>query len=128
MTKGKILLIEDEPSVQFMMKEMLEFLGFEVKAASLAMEAINLAAKERFDYYLVDIVMPDLDGIEAVERMTLVDIPQKVVIISANLNGVYVQKARNLGIEKFVAKPVKMYDLKRVFKEKDEENDLRLYK
>ena len=125
MCKKKILLIEDEPNVQYMMKEMLEFLGCDVTPASLAQEAVAYAEKQRFDFYFVDIVMPDMDGLEAVERMLLVDIPEKVVIISANLNTVNVQKARQLGIEKFVAKPVKMYDLKRIFKEKQEENDIK---
>ncbi|MCK5706741.1 MAG: response regulator [Candidatus Aureabacteria bacterium] len=121
MEKIKILLIEDEPNVQFMMKEMLEFLGCDVTPASLASEAVRYSEKNTYDYYFVDIVMPDMDGLEAVERMLLMDIPEKVVVISANLNTVNVEKARRLGIEKFVAKPVKMYDLKRIFKEKDDE-------
>ena len=125
MRKKKILLIEDEPNVLYMMKEMLEFLGCDVRPASLAQEALMFAEREEFDFYFVDIVMPDMDGLEAVERMLLVDIPEKVVVISANLNTANVDKARRLGIEKFVAKPVKMYDLKRIFKEKERENDLR---
>jgi len=122
--KKKILLIEDEPNVLFMMKEMLEYLGCEVKTASLAQEALAIAEKENFDYYFVDIVMPDMDGLEAIERMLLVDIPKKVVIISANLNTANVEKARRLGIERFVAKPIKMYDLKRILKEKEDEENL----
>ena len=126
MTKKKILLIEDEPNVLYMMKEMLEFLGCDVKPAALAQEAVMFAEQEKFDYYFVDIVMPDMDGLEAVERMLLVDIPEKVVVISANLNTANVEKARRLGIEKFVAKPVKMYDLKRIFKEKQDEDEMKI--
>ena len=124
MKKKKILLIEEEANVLFMMKEMLEYLGCEVKTASLSQEALAIAEKEKFDYYFVDIVMPDIDGLETIERMLITDIPKKVVIISANLNTANVEKARRLGVERFVAKPIKMYDLKRILKEKEEEEDL----
>ena len=126
MTKKKILLIEDEPNVLYMMKEMLEFLGCDVQPAALAQEAVMHAEKQKYDYYFGDIVVPDMDGLEAVERMLLMDIPEKVVVISANLNTANVEKARRLGIEKFVAKPVKMYDLKRIFKEKQDEDDVKM--
>ncbi|MBN1522684.1 MAG: response regulator [Candidatus Aureabacteria bacterium] len=122
--KRKVLLVEDDYSVQRMMKEMLEVLGCDVTIATLGEQAVQIARKDSFDYYLVDILMPDIDGLEAVEKMLISGVSQKVVVTSADLSPENLEKARILGIQKFLSKPIQMYDLERLFKELEQERDI----
>ena len=58
----RILIVEDELSIQAILKELLLDAGYEVAAASDGVEAVDLFRRERFDLILLDIMLPRLDG------------------------------------------------------------------
>ena len=123
MNKKKILLIEDEPNVLYMMKEMLEILNCEVTVATLGEQAVDISRAQFFDFYFVDIVMPDMNGFEVIEKMMEKEILSKIVVTSGSLDKNNLKKAREIGIENFLAKPIKMYDLEKFFKQKSLEDN-----
>lgn len=112
--KQSILILEDEEDVRFMMMEMLEFMDYQVDLAHTADEAINLSRQHTYDFYLIDIVMAGKNGLEALEEMENIhDYARSVVIVSANITTLNMEKAKKLGISKFLPKPIKMEDLQR---------------
>ena len=69
MRRSKILIVDDEPDILDLLEYNLKNEGYEVLRASSGEEAIRLAANEQPDLALLDIMMPDLDGVETCRRI-----------------------------------------------------------
>ena len=67
--KRKILLVEDEESLRLLYKEELETDGYEVLTAPNGKEALHQLEKGKPDLIILDIVMPVMDGMEALEQI-----------------------------------------------------------
>lgn len=65
----KILLVEDDASLSQLYKIELELKGYQVVIAADGQEGLNLAAKEKPDLVLLDVMMPRLNGLEALKRL-----------------------------------------------------------
>lgn len=68
MPKEKILIVDDEPSILHLTMDVLTKEGYAVKGASSGREALETVEGEKFDLLLTDIVMPDMDGLELLQR------------------------------------------------------------
>lgn len=64
MSKAKILVVDDEPDIVEILKYNLEKEGFEVVSAANGEEGIKVAEKEHPDLIILDIMMPEMDGVE----------------------------------------------------------------
>ncbi len=65
----KILVVDDDPAIRMLYKEELEEEGYEVVVASSGKEALELFEKEMPDLVTLDILMPDMDGIQVLRKM-----------------------------------------------------------
>jgi len=65
----KILVVDDDPSIRMLYKEELEDEGYDVVAASSGEEALRLFEEEDPDLVTLDILMPDMDGIQVLRKM-----------------------------------------------------------
>jgi DNA-binding NtrC family response regulator len=65
----KILLVDDEEDFLDVMRERLSSRGIEVATSASAEDALNRIGKELFDAVILDLQMPGMDGLEALERM-----------------------------------------------------------
>ena len=85
MTSAKILVVDDEPAIRELIVAVLEDEGYQAIAAGSGSRALELLPRERPDLVVMDIMMPEMDGREALRRMRehpeLALIP--VVIMSA---------------------------------------------
>jgi CheY-like chemotaxis protein len=104
----KILYIEDHPAQSDIMKQMLEFSGYEVVLAMNGEEGIEKAREAQPDIILMDLRMPGIGGIEAIKQLKLdpsiAEIP--VVVLSAWTSQRNREEAEKAGAAKFLAKPV----------------------
>ena len=71
MKRNKILLVDDEPDILEFLEYNLKKEGFEVSTASNGNEAIKLAKKVIPDLILLDVMMPEMDGMEPVLNCVL---------------------------------------------------------
>ena len=105
----RILLAEDDLTNQFVAKTMLEKRGFSVSCANNGLEACEMVAARTFDLVLMDVSMPELDGIQATIhiRATSLGKPQLPIIAMTahNMNEVH-ERCLEAGMNDFVAKPV----------------------
>ena len=69
LTKSRILIAEDEPNIREVLHMQLELNGFEVVEACDGIEAVELAERVRPDVMLLDVMMPRMDGYEALQRL-----------------------------------------------------------
>jgi CheY-like chemotaxis protein len=103
----RILLAEDNPINQFVATAMLEDVGAVVRVVGDGEAALDLLRREPFDCVLMDVQMPQMDGLEATRRIrvdpTLARIP--VVAMTANAWNEDRQACLDVGMDDFVSKP-----------------------
>lgn len=112
----KILFIEDEPTLQKAVGEILTQEGFEVLSALDGEEGLELIKKEKPNLVLLDLILPKKDGFEVLKEMKadeeLKDVP---VIVLTNLEGMGdVEKALSLSATTYLVKA--NYELEDVVK------------
>ncbi len=104
----RILLAEDDLTNQFVAKAMLEKKGFHVTCANNGLEACTLLENRPYDLVLMDVSMPEMDGIEATQviRETLFEKAALPIIgmTAHNLTEVR-ESCLNAGMNDFIAKP-----------------------
>ena len=80
--QGRILVVDDSPTNLLVFEHQLADFGFEVTTAGNGLEAVEMALSQSFDIILMDIVMPLMDGIEAIRRLRTENITVPVVALS----------------------------------------------
>ena len=105
----RLLVVEDLPSNQDVIRLMVEPLGCHCTAALDANSALAMLGRQTFDAVLMDIRMPDMDGIEATRRIRAMDGPQgdvPVIVLTADAAASTNDLAMEAGANAFLAKPV----------------------
>lgn len=100
----RLLIIEDDASIRRFLAMTLAFEGFLSDQASSAKEAMSHLEKESIDLILLDLGLPDMDGITLLERLRITSsVP--VIIVSAIHDGSDKVKALNAGADDYITKP-----------------------
>ena len=100
----KILIVDDEEKIVEVLCEYARFNGFHTDTASDGYEAIEKVMAEDYDCILMDIMMPNLNGFEAVKEIKkLKNIP--IILISAKGEEVDKLNSFDLGVDDYVVKP-----------------------
>jgi DNA-binding NarL/FixJ family response regulator len=109
----KLLLIDDDPNLILLVKDYLEFRGYEVVTAENGREALEILAQELPDMIICDIMMPELDGYGFVEELRKRQgsswIP--VLFLSAKGQSQDRIKGLNLGADVYMVKPFEPEEL-----------------
>ncbi len=104
----RILFVDDEKPIIEMNSALLERLGYRVTAVGSSAKALNLftAAPDAFDLVITDQGMPDLTGIELVERIRSVRKHIPIIMITGFSETIDAERAKKMGIQQFLMKPV----------------------
>jgi len=102
---AKILIVDDEPAIRRTLKEILEFEKFKVEEASNGLECMVKLKKEPFDVILMDIKMPQMNGLDALERVQLIASDTPVVMISGHGTIETAVEAVKKGAFDYISKP-----------------------
>src|SRR5947207_8701036 len=104
---AKILVVDDEEHIVMILKDSLEFSGFQVSTAYNGEEALESVDKEHPDLIVLDIGMPKLDGWEVCRRLKSNDEtrPIPIIILTAYAQVSDRKKGAVLGAERFISKP-----------------------
>ncbi len=110
-----ILVIDDERSIRALVKDMLEPLGYKVRAAASGKEGINIYKdhKDEIAIVLLDMIMPKMNGTEVFRRLQSIDPNVKVVLCSGYGHE---DHTLNSNVKGFVQKPFNMKTLGTVIK------------
>lgn len=105
----KILVVDDEEDIQTMLKYNLEKEGFEVKTTGNGRSCLSIAPSFRPDLILLDVMMPEMDGMETcVELRKIPEIDQTIICFLTARTEDYSQIAGyDSGADDYVTKPVK---------------------
>ncbi len=109
----RVLFVDDEASITNMTGKMLERLGYKVQTATSPVDALELfrAKPDAFDLVLTDMTMPKMTGVRLSEKLKEIrpDIP--VVICTGHSALIDEEKAKSLGIDGYVMKPIVIRDI-----------------
>jgi response regulator NasT len=109
--KWRIIIADDESLIRLDLREMLTHLGYDVIAeAGDGRTAVELARKLRPDLMIMDIKMPEVDGIAAAEELTRERIAP-IVLLTAYSDQALVERARDSGVVGYVVKPFREAEL-----------------
>lgn len=104
----KVLVVDDASFMRLNLKNLLEKEGFEVVGeAKNGKEAVQIYRTEQPDIVTMDITMPEMDGITAMEEIFTFDPEAKVIMVSAMGQEAYIKKAIMAGAKHFIVKPFK---------------------
>ncbi len=114
MSAGKILVVDDEADIRTLLKEILSEEGYEVDVAADAAQARSLRARTTPDLVMLDIWMPDTDGITLLREWSAIASDEcPVVMMSGHGTVETAVEATRLGAFDFVEKPLSLAKLLR---------------
>jgi len=127
-----VIVVEDEPDAAELFAEMMRVSGFRVLKTYSSTPAISLIAHEKPDVVILDIMMPDISGLEVLRFMRreqeLMDTP--VIVVSAKSLPSDIREGLEAGATLYLTKPVGYLDLKKAVEEvmqgKDSNSSLEL--
>ena len=106
-TKKTIMVVDDNPDIITIVKTILEGKGYYVLSASSGQELLNLLRDRKPDLIILDIMMPEMDGLEVLSRLKAVtetaSIP--VILLTAKVQYEDVLGGYKLGADYYITKP-----------------------
>jgi len=108
---NRILIIDDEESIRDLLTDFLEGRGFEVVSASNGASGIALLKEERFDLFLVDLMMPDMGGLDVLRELSALKINIPSIVITAFGTVQTAVEAMKLGVFDYITKPFILDDI-----------------
>lgn len=101
---AKILVVDDEEKIRYVVKEYAQFLSHEVMEASDGVEAVAICKNNKLDLLVLDIMMPKMDGFTAIKQIRSFS-PVPVIMLSARGEEYDKLFGFELGIDDYVVKP-----------------------
>ncbi len=102
---ARVLIVDDEQSIRRTLREILEFEKYDVDEAGDGLECLVKLKRAQYDVVVMDIKMPKMDGMDALERIQLLAPDTPVVMISGHANIDTAVDAVKKGAFDFISKP-----------------------
>lgn len=109
--KFSLLLVEDEENLQEALKLNLELEGYEVSTCADGAMALDMVAKEYFDLMILDVMLPEIDGITVCETIRLTNTQLPILILSAKNASVDRVLGLKKGADDYLSKPFNLEEL-----------------
>ncbi len=109
--KTKILLVEDDPSLGPLLQEYLEAKGFETKLANDGVKGADVFFKGTFDLLLLDVMMPNKDGLTLAKEIRVADKNIPIIFLTAKSMKEDALDGFNAGADDYITKPFSMEEL-----------------
>ncbi|HVS02497.1 MAG TPA: response regulator [Thermoanaerobaculia bacterium] len=108
MTNWRILIVEDEDDAAVPMSALLEVHGYRCSVAGTAAEAMVEARRLRPDLLLLDIGLPDMDGLDLLQRLREEGVLTecRVLAVTGSIDDATRERCRDVGCHAFYPKPV----------------------
>ncbi len=110
----RILMAEDNPVNQKVALRMLRRLGYEADIVSNGLDVLQALEKQPYDVVLMDVQMPKMDGFETTRRLRSLGIGVWIIAMTAHALDGDREKCLNVGMDDYIAKPIKLEELQKV--------------
>ena len=120
-SKKKILIVDDEKNIRIVLSVCLEEENYSVKAVENGADALKTIAEESFSLILLDMKLPDIDGLVVLERIVELNPAQRVIMITAHGSIETAVEAMKRGAVDYLQKPFTPDDIRSIVKHHDDE-------
>ncbi|SES49551.1 two-component system, OmpR family, response regulator, partial [Streptomyces sp. yr375] len=103
--RGRLLVVDDEPAIVDTVTRFLRFVGYEVRTAATGREALTEAREFLPELVLLDIMLPDSDGFEVLNRLRADGLPVAVVFLTARDTRKDLVRGLTAGGDDYITKP-----------------------
>jgi DNA-binding response OmpR family regulator len=110
----KILVVDDEVQVVNLLKKYLDSKGYEVYTATNGQEAISKVREVTPHIVLLDIIMPGMGGMDALQEIKKVNPKFAVIMLTAVIDEELAKRAIQLGADDYITKPFNLENLEAV--------------
>ena len=110
-SKIHILIADDEDDLRTLLRHILTAQGYQITSAMDGEEAIELLKREKFDVALLDIQMPNINGIEVLKYIKEHCPHTKAVMLTGYADLKHAMEAKEFGARDFIGKPYKFEDV-----------------
>lgn len=109
----RLLVVDDEEAIAALMQQVLGSLGYKVTAVTSSVEAFRIlkAEPENFDLVITDMTMPHMTGQELAKEIFRIKPEMPIILCTGFSELITKEKARKIGISKFITKPISPKDL-----------------
>lgn len=104
-SKAKVLIVDDEERFRTMLRKLLVAEGFEAKAVGGGREAIEELGKQPYDVILLDVKMPEMDGIQALAELKKINRGVEVIMLTGHASVDVAVEIMRLGGYEYLLKP-----------------------
>ena len=108
---AEILVIEDDRAIQNLLKYALRQEGYEIKDVATAQEGIDYAISAAVDLIILDLGLPDMDGIHVVEAIRRFSESLPIIVVSARSSEAEKIRCLDAGVNDYVSKPFSTAEL-----------------
>jgi CheY-like chemotaxis protein len=105
----KILVIDDEPSIRSLLDTLLRRKGYDVVLADSGRKGLELFRREHPDVIVLDLKMPEMDGLTVLRQIHSLDPKKPVIILTGAGNTEAEQQVRALGVTEYIEKEFSLH-------------------
>ena len=110
MESKKVLIAEDSSVIQNLTKKILQMQNYQIFSAKNGLKVLQMLEKDDFDIILMDINMPQMDGMECAQKIRAIDDSKKaqvpIVAITGNAKNFSMEDFKSVGINDYLQKPL----------------------
>ena len=114
MSEKTVLIIDDDTLLCWVLERRLSLMGVNAVSASTGDEGLNKVRQQTYDLIFVDINLPDINGLELLDKIQELSLHSKLIVITAETNEDYRRDAINKGAFDFIEKPFGFSEIKKV--------------
>ena len=109
-TNKSALVVDDEPGTRLLLREALETLGMTVTEAVDGSDAIHKSLLSPFELTTMDILMPHVNGLDAIRAIRMVDPAQRIIVVTSCKEHAMLEAIRALHVAQIIHKPIRLQE------------------
>lgn len=109
--KRKILVVEDENAIRYLLRENLEYEGYEVMEAGNGLEGLEMAERNAPDLILLDLMLPNMSGMEVCKRLRSTGNTVPVIMLTSRSQQMDKVIGLKAGADDYITKPFDILEL-----------------
>jgi DNA-binding response OmpR family regulator len=110
-SKARVLVVEDEQSIARGLCDVLSFRGYAVESAADGLSALNACSAQRFELLLLDVMLPELDGLRVCQQLRELGAQMPIVMLTAKGSEDDIVRGFEAGADDYVTKPFSVREL-----------------